>query len=288
MAGHSEHRLDALPCTGPAMLRGLLTLGRPGPERGLPDRSVVVEGHRPDLERLAAYNRVTGFGLRDDVPATWLHVLTFGLQVHLMSQPDFPFPLAGVVHVSNEMTLHRPVAPHEVLRLAVWTDTLAPHKRGVTFDVHGEVRVDSDLVWEGRSTYIALGRTLEGDVPPAPPRLEAPSVAASQQWTLPAGLGREYARVSGDPNPIHLSRLTALPFGFTRPIIHGMWTHARAMSALGPLASRTHRVEVSFTKPISLPGRVRFAAQERDGRVAFAVLNSDETKPYVVGRLTRT
>lgn len=288
MTGHSEHRLPELPRTGGAMVRGMLTLGRPGPERGLPDRSVVVEGHRQDLERLAAYNRVTGFGLRDDVPATWLHVLTFGLQVHLMSQPDFPFPLAGVVHVSNAMTLHRPVAPTEVLRLAVWTDNLAPHKRGVTFEVHGEVRVSSELVWEGRSTYIALGRTLAGDIAPQGPRLEAPSVAASQQWRLAADLGRQYARVSGDPNPIHLSRLTALPFGFKRPIIHGMWTHARAMSALGPLLGRTHGVEVSFTKPVSLPGRVRFAAAERDAEVSFAVLNSDETKPYVVGRVTRT
>lgn len=288
MAGHSEHRLDELPRSGAAMLRGLLTLGRPGPDRGLPDRSVVVEGHRMDLERLAAYNRVTGFGMRDDVPATWLHVLTFGLQVHLMSQPDFPFPLAGVVHVSNEMTLHRPVAPHEVLRLAVWTDTLAPHKRGVTFDVHGEVRVASELVWEGRSTYIALGATLDGDVPPSPPRLEAPAVAASQQWHLPANLGREYARVSGDPNPIHLSRITALPFGFSRPIIHGMWTHARALSALGPRAGGSHRIVVWFTKPVSLPGRVRFAAREQGDEVSFAVLNSDETKPYVVGRLTRS
>src|SRR6266487_1403229 len=46
-------------------------------------------------------------------------------------------------------------------------------------------------------------------------------------WELPADLGRRYAAVSGDRNPIHLYRLTAWLFGFRRPIAHGMWAAAR-------------------------------------------------------------
>ena len=41
------------------------------------------------------------------------------------------------------------------------------------------------------------------------------------RWELPAGAGRRYARVSGDYNPIHLWALTARPFGFRAPILHG-------------------------------------------------------------------
>ena len=69
--------------------------------------------------------------------------------------------------------------------------------------------------------------------PTAAERLPAPSVVPGQRWRLAPDLGRRYAAVSGDFNPIHLSPATSRLFGFRRPIIHGMWTHARALAGLG-------------------------------------------------------
>ena len=105
----------------------------------------------------------------------------------------------------------------------------------------------------------------------------------SQRWRLPANLGRQYAAASGDVNPIHLSRLTAKPFGFSRPIVHGMWTHARALAALGPRVPETFTARIAFTKPIALPGAVRFAAEEAGAGYRFAVVNSDGAKTYLLG-----
>ncbi|WP_197510263.1 hypothetical protein [Tessaracoccus coleopterorum] len=75
----------------------------------LPDRSYLLMDQKQDLTWLAAYDRVCGFTLRDEVPATWLHVQTFPLQAAMMAEDDFPMSLAGLVHVSNTMTLHRRV-----------------------------------------------------------------------------------------------------------------------------------------------------------------------------------
>ena len=63
-------------------------------------------------------------------------------------------------------------------------------------------------------------------------RLAAPEAEPSGVWRLASDLGRRYAAVSGDTNPIHLSPLTSWLGGFRRPIVHGMWTHARALAAL--------------------------------------------------------
>lgn len=285
MAADELHRLHELPGLGGLFTKALVTsFGRPGPEAGLPSRSVVVESLTQDPAQLAAYNRVTGFGLTNHVPATWLHVQTFPLHAWLMAQGDFPFPLAGTVHVSNQMTLHRSVAVSEKLWVRVSCNNLAPHKRGVTFDLVGEIRVASEIVWTGTSTYLALGKKLAG-APVQADRLEAPGTPASQLWRLPADLGRQYAKVSGDTNPIHLSKLTAMPFGFKRAIIHGMWTHAKALSSLGPRLPQTHTVKVAFTKPISLPGRVHFSV---DDELRFAVVNSDQSKAYLVGQVLPT
>lgn len=263
-------------------LRGLTK--KPGDVATLPARTHMVMEHRVAVSRLAAYCAETGFALRDEMPATWLHVLTFPLQMEAMAADDFPFPLAGLVHVTNDMTLHRPVRVDEVLRVSVRAGNLQPHAKGATFDMVGEVHVGDERVWHGTSVYLASGARVAGDTPP-PVRLAAPSVAPSQEWRLPGDLGRRYAAVSGDHNPIHLNALTARLFGFPRPIIHGMWTHARAVAALGGELPDAYRVRVQFAKPILLPAKVGYGVVREDGQWRFAVVNR-EGKPHLVGELS--
>ncbi|GAA4891405.1 MaoC/PaaZ C-terminal domain-containing protein [Tessaracoccus lubricantis] len=283
--GRDVVELRELPDVNKLLLKALAgAVTKKGRRARLPDRSMLVMGHEQSLRGLAEYCKVTGFTLRDTVPATWLHVQTFPMQAALMAQDDFPFSLAGLVHVSNRMRLHRPVRVGEGLRMAVRTEHLAAHAKGAVFDMVGEIHVGDDLAWSGSSTYLATGARVEGE-PADALRLTAPQEAPSQQWRLPADLGRQYARVSGDSNPIHLYPLTARLFGFPRPIIHGMWTHARALAALGGRLPETYEVQVQFAKPILLPGKVGFAAAGQDGSWRFAVVNR-EGKPHLVGEVS--
>ena len=52
------------------------------------------------------------------------------------------------------------------------------------------------------------------------------------RWKAPADIGRQYAKVSGDYNPIHLSAVSAKLFGFPTAIAHGLWNKARTLAAL--------------------------------------------------------
>ncbi len=277
--------LKRLPAVGPLIGRAVLTsFSRPGAAGGLPPRSMLVPEHHQDAARLAAYNRVCGFTLRDQVPATWLHVLTFPLHAALMARSDFPFSLAGVVHATNHMTLHRPVSLTDPLRIKVWSDNLSPHKRGVMFDLVGEIHIGDNLAWSGRSNYLAMGAKMNAPAPASSRRLPPPEAEASQLWHLAADLGRQYTAVSGDSNPIHLYPLTARPFGFKRPIVQGMWTHAKALSSLGPRLPETYTVDVAFTKPLMLPTKAAFAADQADGAWRFAVTRPGSEAPALVGR----
>jgi acyl dehydratase len=283
MAADVEH-LPALPGMGTLLAKALL----PSFDRGrarVPERTVAVDGLRQDQDRLADYDRVCGFRLSDEVPPTWLHVLTFPLHVHLLSGGDSTVRLAGVVHVTNSMRLHRPVGVAERLDLAVRVTNLRPHRRGALLDLIGEVRVADELVWDGVTTYLAPGATVPGtpEATERQPFEQRPPIAV---WRLPAGLGRDYRRVAGDPNPIHTSRLAAKAFGFARPIIHGMWTHARLLAALTPRLPDTYAVEVAFTRPILLPAKVgAWWHPDADGWRA-AVATPDGAKPYLLASLT--
>lgn len=247
--------LDAAPSIVGQFARGALTAARRRRSDGaLPAQRLVLAGVEQDVRRLADYCEVTGSVLGDRVPTTWLHVLTFPLQVALMSGPDFPFSMLGLVHTANTMTLHRPVRVMEDLTLSSWAENLAPHRKGSTVDLVGEVRVGNEVVWEGRSTYLARGSGSDD----AAAREERHGIPERELaiWRLPGDLGRRYAAVSGDANPIHVSALSAKAFGFPRAIAHGMWTHARALAAVQSRLPEAQTVDAQFLKPVMLPSTV--------------------------------
>jgi hypothetical protein len=286
--------LDAVPSMTPLLVSSLARDGvrrmvkrRP---RSLPDREVVLADVTQSASRLAAYDKVCGFGVRDLVPATWLHVQTFPLQLVLLSAPDSPFSLAGMVHVTNSMTLMRPVSVGERLTLSSSYGPPREHRRGVLIDMVGEAHVGGELVWRGVSAYLVRGETLPGMLPEGQPDgVRLPSdveIDADAVWRLPANLGRRYASVSGDINPIHTSALGGKAFGFPRAIIQGMWTHARVLATLEPRLGDTYRMDVRFTKPILLPSSVRFGAA-RDGDAWMAVVRSRSgEKSHLVARVS--
>jgi acyl dehydratase len=102
-------------------------------------------------------------------------------------------------------------------------------------------------------------------------------------WRLRGDLGRRYAAVSGDVNPIHLHPLTAKAMGFPTAIAHGMWTYARTLAALGPAAGGPSTSRVWFRKPVLLPGSVALVV-DTSGRPLVAGLRStrDETREHLV------
>ena len=222
----------------------------PGRGSGLPDDTLWREVS-VDPTHLAHYAHVCGFTLRDELPPTYPHVLAFGLHMDLLAKA--PFCAVGVVHIANRIVQHRPILLGETLSLLASVRGFEPHRRGRTFDFVTEARVGDELVWEGFATNLKRG---DGDdTVPHAARLRGPTghrpLAASAD-----DLGRRYAAVSGDHNPIHLHAWSAKPFGFPRAIAHGMWTKARCLASLR--LPDAFEADVKFKKPILLPSTVTF------------------------------
>src|SRR5690606_5013640 len=91
------------------------------------------------------------------------------------------------------------------------------------------------------------------------------------EWKLAGNLGRRYASVSGDHNPIHLYPLTAKALGFKRQIAHGMWSKARCIATFETRLADSATVEVEFKKPIFLPGKVAFGSSLVDAGIDFSL-----------------
>ena len=248
-----------------------------------PGRVLTLAGARAQTDRLAAYAKTCGFSLRRTLPVTYPHMLAFPLHLQLMTDPTFPFPAIGLVHIYNRITQHRPIGAEETLTITVHAAPIEPHPKGRQVELITEARTaEGELVWDEVSTNLRRGgEHPDATAPEVPSSKELPATAT---WKLPGDLGRRYASVSGDYNPIHIHPLSARLFGFPSAIAHGMWTKARCLGALEPALPGAYTVEVAFKRPILLPAKVQLA--EAPDASAFGVRDARKGTPHLDGKVS--
>ena len=252
---------------------------RPDATATLPKTRLTRETTIPE-DRLTRYEELCGFTRGAGLPLPYPHLLGFPLAMRIMSRRDFPLPLLGLVHTWITIERHAPLTVDDRLEIAVHAESLAPHRRGAEVTMATEARVAGELVWESRSGYLARharGKAAQGtDRRPS----EGPGGhTALAEWRLPADLGRRYAAVSGDRNPIHLHPLTARAFGFPRAIAHGMWTFARCVAEVERDGGEVDNVRADFRAPVLLPAAVTYAA---DGAGRFQLRGAAD-RVYLTG-----
>ena len=250
-------------------------LGRAGLKRAsrtespsLPGTVMKCQGMAVPKQKLKQFNTLTEWREEEHLHPTFIHLLAFPLHMSLVLEEAFPFALLGLVHIENTVHQVRPVAPTERLDLTCYLSDLLSHRRGWQFKLNTEAYVGNELVWHSTSTNLVRQNSTVTSGKPSPIKKPFTPKGVTQEWHLPTSLGRSYAKVSGDYNPIHLYSLTAKLLGFQGHIVHGMWSKARVMSALSEVLPEAYEVKVKFKSPVLLPTQVTFSNQsdESDGR----------------------
>jgi acyl dehydratase len=290
---HPEKRLkfDRPPSTGPRYLAIAMSRKPSRLADGLtiPEMEAVQAPRPIDGMHLRDYRRVCGLEETDAVPLVYPHVLAAPAQLALLSHPDFPLRLLGLVHLKNEIVQYRLIAPGDQLGLRISVGGHRDTEKGQEFDIVTRVTRGEELVWLETSTALARApRKADAAEPSAEEGQVFPSMAQSLSWQAPEDAGRAYAGVSGDYNPIHLSRMTARWFGFRQPIAHGMWTLARCLGELG-MAHPQERctVTVGFGKPLYLPGWVVLGCERARGAVRFRLSDSAGSRVFMNGAIEK-
>lgn len=261
----------------------------------LPDVTYTVSRLSIDMDHLNKYNQVCGFKDNGLLPPTYLCVLSQTLQMNMMTQEAFPFPMLGLVHITNSITQHRPIAPYETIELSCAFGELKPHDKGQQFDFITTAKVMNELVYEAKTTYLVRGKT---DAKKKPSDKVAKPVPQTEDihgiWRVPENIGRIYAPISGDFNLIHIHKISAKAFGFKTAIAHGMWSKARSLAELGDLPD-AYTIDVTFKLPIFLPAQVELIGKSEvsKGRgkakdkktIAFTLYDAKSDKPHLAGSL---
>jgi acyl dehydratase len=261
-------------------------------EQTIPSMEATLEPTRPDPAHLAAFMAVCAQPPTDQLPLTYLHVLASPLHAQLLCAAAFPLRAMGLVHASNLITAWRPIHPGELIGLHVHISGHRMIQQHTAFDLITTASVGAETVWEETTTILSPGPSERRDGPRPQPEAgleHAPTRSAA--WALDEGLGRRYAAMSGDYNPIHLHSASARLLGQRRAIIHGMWTAARVVAALDDQLVRWPRSQrIDFKRPIALPARVICSTwpdpephDDDATRLRFDVRSADGLRVHAVG-----
>lgn len=289
------HRLefDSLPSMGAGYLSVLKPGGKSGEE--VPRIEAKVDDVVVDRKAAEEYDDVCGLPHAPVVAPTFLHVLAAPLHLQIISHDAFPFKALGLVHVRNTIKAYKPIERGSVVNIEAFVEGKEEARSGYEFDLVTCVHQGGELVWEESTVVLHRTKTSKSDDKKKRKRHDTPhpgldgdDILRSTPWNVPADMGRQYAGVSGDYNPIHLFSLTAKAFGFKRQIVHGMWSQARVLGDLvddldifAPL-----ELEIAFKKPLTLPARPVLTTREAGEGIDYELRKADQEKLFLEGNAT--
>ena len=221
----------------------------------LPSITAAMGGIRFDINNITSYNKVCGYGENvSEMPLLYPAMICSNIQGQVMTHKDFPFALMGLVHLANKVEQFKHILTDETISINAHLDReLILHEKGFCINVICEIHSENsgDMVWRSKSTLFKFdkkaSKTGKNDATRTnnekQPNIYSSSIKQEdvenavevERWALAGNLGRKYAAVSGDWNPIHIAAPLAYMFGFRHgAIAHGMWTKARTLASLMP------------------------------------------------------
>lgn len=237
----------------------------------------------PTLKQVEDYNRLVE-GPGGYVPLTYFHLLAQRAQLGLMLDGRYPYAVAGMVELGNDMVMHQAMRWQEAIHIdvsaypQVYAQAGDHQARSVVFAV--ELRQGHGVIARCYSSYLVS----RGTTPPAA-RVAAsgpaPEEAPKERWHLEEDIGRRYARVCGVYGVDPLFSRLARPFGFSHTAApgtsqgtsQGMYAVGRAMAAIELQSGRRARaVTARFRQAIALPSTVNFwwhQAEHNKGQYAL-------------------
>lgn len=281
--------LAARPSPLSQYLAAARSMGRRVPrDAKLPGLQLVRPKVKLSERHIARYAQVCGFRPSQGVPPTYPHMLAFPLHMQLLTSDGFPYPVIGLVHLANSIEQHQILKAGDEVRVEVEFGDFVAHEKGQAFVLLSRILRNGQLAWTSQSTYLRRGISQPQGDPYISALSDPTPLSAQAEFAATGNIGRRYARVSGDYNPIHLSALTAKFLGFNRAIAHGMWTKAKALATLLPQQPVEHlSVEVEFKLPLFLPGKASLWSSVNPTRTLFEVRDGKGAKPHLRGLLVR-
>jgi len=218
---------------------------------------------------------------------------------HLFPQWGFPlavralaglsYPLARTMNAGCRLEIRAPLPSGEPLLVRARIESIDDDGRRaiITQRIVTGTRSSPDAVVADLRAFVPLAKKGEGGTSTPKARPTVPEDVHELSFArIRADAGLDFAKLTGDFNPIHWVPAYARASGFHACILHGFSTLARALEALNRSrfagdVSQLRLVDARFSRPLVLPAEVGVYV---DGRGGLWVGDAPGGGAYLEGR----
>ena len=234
-----------------------------------------------DAVNLQSYKQY--FDFKSKLPLTYIYIIAQRALLHLMLNKEFTIAVPGIVHISNEIQLLPQFDLNQKFELKA--SIHVPVKEGSLYPT-ADIRFYQNGVEVANniSNYIAKRKSAQKRSKREESISNFGNSTFKEEWVIEKSVGKSYARLSNDKNPIHTSTLFSKLVGFKGPIAHGWYSVSRAVSTAEKQRNCAFEsLKVAFNKPIYLPSKVQFELNDEHN---FRVANTQKEYTYLEGKLS--
>lgn len=282
------HQLPVIGAMGQTVLSALTlkALGKSAPPPELPGPELRRRLPPRPAELVRTYVRHVGGD-----PSAYRHALP----PHLFPQWGFPlaarttvgldYPLERIINVGCRIEVHQPLPNDEPLEVGARLQHIDDDGTRAIFHyrIATSTRSAPDALVGHIFALVPLRKRKKG---PKKEPLRIPADAREIAFVrLGPKAGLDFAKLTGDFNPVHWVRPYARAFGYRSTILHGFGTMARAFEGLtkGHLSGAAHAIremDVQFSRPLVLPANVGVYLHGED-RIFLG--DAPGSRPYLAG-----
>lgn len=241
------------------------------------------------IAKLDKYLKLFDLPSSDFLPISYPFILTMPMQIQLFSHPSILINPLGFLHVSNHITLNKPIPKDSVMEAFCYIDSTQLAKKGIEITVKIVIKVNSEPSWECKSTYLKFSKKYRDEAGNGKKLFSFESYDKYDEehhWYVSRKDAFSYARVSGDYNLIHLSKIFARITGLPKPIIHGMFSIGKCLHYLKLNSPDKLHFYHIFKGPIPLNSNCILCIKNLPHGKRFDLFAENNPRPCIQGILS--
>jgi len=240
-----------------------------------------------DPKRLEAYRMK--FNAKEELPLTFLYLLSQRVQTSQMLEREFPFSIPGMIHVKTRIEQCANIKADEAIRIESTVDIVNKGKGSLLPQFDENYYQNGELVGKIHSLYLIKRKGKKKKKKKAKDSLHVGEDSNWIQfdWKIPRNEGWSYAKLSGDYNPIHISSIFAWMTGFKHKIVHGWNLASRIVAEIEKETDMPAKaMHIEFLKPVEMPSSLLFEFRLSSNRnLEFRIQNKKSEEYCVSGEI---
>ena len=226
----------------------------------------AIEERKIDRFR-SLYNIARG----KELPISYAFIASFKPMMKVLSDKQFAFSPLGLIHISANFSFIAELDYSQPFEIKFKVDQSGIHPLGHLITVTSQFFQNDKQCLINTNTMLKKTKTQKST------RKDLPQFDGKCSLLVDKTLARQYAKVSDDYNPIHLSNRLAKLFAMPKAIMHGMY--------LGHLVLikkevKVKQIEIKFKKPCFLPSNIGILTKSNEATDIDT--NTEEQTTYQV------